>query len=98
MSIASELTTLANNKAAIKAAIAALNPATPLTDDLSQWPASISSVPSQALADPSKPVRFFDCNGDVLHSFTSDEALALAELPPLPSHEQLTCQGWNYTL
>ena len=46
MSIASELTTLANNKAAIKAAIEAKNPATMPTDDMSQWPASIASIPT----------------------------------------------------
>lgn len=44
MSIASELTTLANNKAAIKAAIEAKNPTIPPTDNLSQWPTSIGSI------------------------------------------------------
>ena len=46
MSIASQLTTLAANKAAIKAAIAAKNPATAPTNALAQWPAAIASIPS----------------------------------------------------
>ncbi|MBR2839305.1 MAG: hypothetical protein IKE55_11005 [Kiritimatiellae bacterium] len=46
MSIASELATLAANKAAIKAAIAAKNPATAPTDSLAQWPEAIASIPS----------------------------------------------------
>ena len=45
MSIASELTDLANNKAAIKAAIAAKNPTVPPTDALAQWPTAIASIP-----------------------------------------------------
>ena len=45
MSIASELSTLAANKAAIKAAIEAKNPATPPTGDMSQWPTAIASIP-----------------------------------------------------
>lgn len=44
MSIASELTALAANKAAIKAAIEAKSPETMPTDALSQWPTSIASI------------------------------------------------------
>ena len=46
MSIASQLTTLAANKAAIKAAIEAKNPETAPTDALAQWPTAIASIPS----------------------------------------------------
>lgn len=51
MSIATELIKLANNKAAIKAAIEAKDPPVMPTDNLSQWPTSIASLPgSQQLA------------------------------------------------
>lgn len=43
-------------------------------------------------------VRFFDYNGDVLYRYTFDEISALAELPTLPVHTGLICQGWNWTL
>ena len=46
MSIASELSTLIDNKAAIKTAISAKSPTIPPTDVLSQWPTSIASIPS----------------------------------------------------
>ena len=46
MSISTELAQLAANKAAIKAAIEAKNPATAPTNDLSQWPTAIASIPS----------------------------------------------------
>ena len=97
MSIASQLATLAANKAAIKAAILAKNPATPLTDALSSWPASIKSIPSGgAFADGE--VKFIDYDGHVLISYTAAEASTLTAMPSLPSHEGLSAQGWNYTL
>lgn len=45
-----------------------------------------------------KDVNFRDYNGTVLYSYTVEEASALTELPPLPTHEGLVCQGWNWTL
>lgn len=46
MSIASQLVKLADNKAAIKAAIEAKSPTVPPTDSLAQWPEAIASIPS----------------------------------------------------
>ena len=46
MSIASELSTLAANKAAIKAAIEAKSPETAPTGDMSQWATAIESIPT----------------------------------------------------
>lgn len=43
-------------------------------------------------------VNFRDYDGTVLYSYTVEEAAALTELPPLPTHEGLVCQGWNWTL
>lgn len=43
-------------------------------------------------------VRFIDYDGTILHSFSKDDFLALAEMPPLPSQPGLTCQGWNWSL
>lgn len=45
-----------------------------------------------------KDVCFYDYDGTRLYSYTAAEALALTELPPLPSHEGLICQGWTHTL
>lgn len=100
MSIASELTTLATNKANIKSALMAMNPATPPTDALAQWPIAIASIPTGggSSADPENMVKFYDYDGTLLHSYTVEEAQSLTEMPSLPSHEGLSAQGWNYTL
>ena len=45
-----------------------------------------------------KDVNFIDYDGTVLHSYTVAEAAALTALPPLPSHDGLICQGWNWSL
>ena len=53
-----------------------------------------SATPSAKWDD----VTFIDYNGSVLYSYTLAEAQALTELPALPSHDGLVCQGWNWTL
>lgn len=45
-----------------------------------------------------KDVNFYDYDGTLLHAYTLEELQALTELPPLPSHEGLICQGWNWSL
>ena len=43
-------------------------------------------------------VTFIDYDGSILYSYSLAEAQALTELPALPSHDCLVCQGWNWTL
>ena len=43
-------------------------------------------------------VTFIDYDGTVLYSYSLSEAQALTELPALPAHDGLVCQGWNWTL
>ena len=43
-------------------------------------------------------VTFIDYDGSVLYSYSLAEAQALTDLPTLPSHDSLICQGWNWTL
>jgi len=47
-----------------------------------------------------KDVNFYDYEGTLLYSYTKQEALALTALPPLPDRtsENLTNEGWNWTL
>ena len=100
MSIASEIQALVANKLAIKNAILAKSPATPPGDRLSDWPASIGSIPSGGGGgvDSSKSIKFRDCDGTILHSYTADEVASMTELPALPTRSGLTCQEWNWTL
>lgn len=45
-----------------------------------------------------KAVNFRDYDGTVLYSYTAEEAVALTELPPLPTQPGLVCQEWNWSL
>lgn len=45
-----------------------------------------------------KDVNFIDYDGTLLYGYTLEEMQALTALPDLPSHDGLTCQGWNWTL
>ena len=58
---------------------------------------AIGNLGSGGTVQP-KDVNFIDYDGTVLHSYTVAEAAALTALPPLPSHDGLTCQGWNWSL
>lgn len=43
-------------------------------------------------------INFWDYEGTLLYSWTLAELTTKTELPPLPSHDGLVCQGWNWTL
>ena len=43
-------------------------------------------------------VTFIDYDGTVLYSYSLTEAKVMTELPALPIHDGLVCQGWNWTL
>ena len=43
-------------------------------------------------------VRFFDYDGSLLHSYTTEEFLSLTAMPENPSHVGLISQGWNWSL
>ena len=47
---------------------------------------------------PLKDVNFYDYDGTRLYSYTTAEAAALTELPPLPVVDGLTYTGWSWTL
>ena len=43
-------------------------------------------------------INFWDYDGTLLYSWTLAELATKTELPPLPIHDGLICQGWNWTL
>ena len=60
---------------------------------------AIDSIPAGGGASAKwDDVTFIDYDGSVLYSYSLAEAQALTELPALPSHDGLVCQGWNWTL
>ena len=66
-----------------------------------QMATAIANLPSGGGAAPSakwNDVSFIDYDGAILYSYSLEEAQALTELPALPNHDGLVCQGWNWTL
>lgn len=43
-------------------------------------------------------INFWDYDGTLLYAWTLAELAGKTELPPLPSHDGLICQGWNWAL
>lgn len=67
--------------------------------DFSSEIASIESGGGGAVeSKPIKDVNFFDYDGTVLYSYTTEQFRGLSTLPPLPTREGLVCQGWNYDI
>ena len=42
-------------------------------------------------------VIFIDYDGTIRYSYSAEEFLSLTELPPNPTHDGLTAEGWNWT-
>ena len=45
-----------------------------------------------------KDINFYDYDGTLVDSYSTEEFLQLSTMPANPSHDGLTAQGWNYTL
>ena len=52
----------------------------------------------ESFSESPRGVQFIDYDGTLLYSYTPEEFSQLTELPPNPTHEGLTAQGWNWTL
>jgi len=79
----------------IATAIAGKGGTLPNNPGLMDFPGGINSIP-----DPGdvKPVRFYDYDGTLITSYTTQEFAALESLPANPTHTGLTSQGWNWSL
>lgn len=90
---------LTNKLTAIGDAIRAKTGKTDLIS-LDQMPVEIESIQGGGVAPSAKwnDVTFIDYDGTVLYSYSLEEVQALTELPALPTHDGLVCQGWNWTL
>ena len=101
MSIASEIqrikTNIANAYTQANAKGATL-PQVQNSANLASTIQSISGGGGTPVSVEEKDVNFYDYDGTRLYSYTLAEVQALTELPELPSHDGLICQGWNWTL
>nr|DAH28246.1 MAG TPA: leucine rich repeat protein [Caudoviricetes sp.] len=67
-----------------------------------QWDAATGFADAVAAISSGGTVResdinFWDYDGTLLYAWTLAELAGKTELPPLPSHDGLICQGWNWT-
>lgn len=66
----------------------------------SEMPEAIRNIStgSEDGPDENKPVRFYGLTGELLYSYTLEEAAELTALPRLPQYEGLITQSWNWSL
>ena len=74
------------------------------TTDLLAWPdgfkAAVDGIQTGGGTTPGVPgdITFYDYDGTIITSWTLEELATKTALPDYPSHEGLTCQGWNWSL
>ena len=74
------------------------------TTDLLAWPdgfkTAVDGIQTGGGTTPSAPsdITFYDYDGTIVTSWTLEELATKTALPDYPSHEGLTCQGWNWSL
>ena len=100
MSISSEIQRIQTNIANAYTVAGNKGATIPQSQNSANLATTIQSIPTGG-STPSvkrKDVNFYDYDGTLLHSYTLAETQALTELPELPSHDGLICQGWNWNL
>ena len=75
----------------------------PASLTIDEMPTEIASIQTGGGGGSTAPVSandvtFYDYDGSIVASYTLAQAKALTELPALPVHDGLVCQGWNWTL
>ena len=66
--------------------------------DVTDYAIANVKVPNFWTEPEMKDVNFIDYDGTLLYSYTLAEVQAMTELPELPQHPGLICQGWNWSL
>ena len=96
---AEKLQVIIDNKEAIKQAIIDKGGQ---VGDFTTYAEAIANLPSGGGdVNPTakkNDVTFYDYDGTIRYSYTAEKFLALTEMPPLPTQQRLTCQGWNYDI
>ena len=61
---------------------------------------AIQAIQTGGSSTPGAPgdITFYDYDGTIVTSWTLSELATKTALPDYPSHEGLTCQGWNWSL
>ena len=72
------------------------------TSDLLVYPdgfvTAIQAIQTGTTPGAPGDITFYDYDGTIVTSWTLEELATKTALPDYPSHEGLTCQGWNWSL
>ena len=99
MSIASEITRINNNIANAYTECNNKGATMPQTQNSTNLATTIASISGGSSVEiPEKDVNFYAYDGTVVASYTKNEFLALESLPANPTYDDLTSEGWNWTL
>lgn len=98
--IAEQLTQLQNDKQVLVDNLVAKGVDASNDETFTTLVPKINDIPSGGgvVSKEIKDINFFDYEGTCLYSYTMEEFANVTELPALPEHEGLICEGWNWTL
>ena len=99
MSVQTQISRITAAVGAAYDAVKAKGGTTPQAETVAGLADAIGTIPTGG-SDPGAPgdITFYDYDGTIVTSWTLAELATKTALPDYPSHEGLTCQGWNWSL
>ena len=99
MSVQTQISRITAAVGAAYDAVTAKGGTTPQAETVAGLADAIGTIPTGSSA-PGAPgdITFYDYDGTIVTSWTLEELATKTALPDYPSHEGLTCQGWNWSL
>ena len=99
MSVQTQISRITAAVGAAYDAVTAKGGTTPQAETVAGLADAIGTIPTGGSA-PGAPgdITFYDYDGTIVTSWTLEELATKTALPDYPSHEGLTCQGWNWSL
>jgi hypothetical protein len=99
MSVQTQISRITAAVGAAYDAVTAKGGTTPQAETVAGLADAIGTIPTGGSA-PGAPgdITFYDYDGTIVTSWTLAELATKTALPDYPSHEGLTCQGWNWSL
>ena len=100
MSVQTQISRITAAVGAAYDAVTAKGGTTPQAETVAGLADAIGTIPTGGSSAPGTPgdITFYDYDGTIVTSWTLEELATKTALPDYPSHEGLTCQGWNWSL
>lgn len=99
MSVQTQISRITAAVGAAYDAVTAKGGTTPQAETVAGLADAIGTIPTGGPATGAPgDITFYDYDGTIVTSWTLEELETKTALPDYPSHEGLTCQGWNWSL